>query len=189
MSKFAAYEPEGRHGVEPAIYLGIAVAGAEHIEGLASLTAEREGGDPGRYVSSLRAQTEAPPSHGRVFVGTLAGDVVGLAKVSRLGDDQPSLPGGWYLSGMMVAEPHRRRGIGRRLTEHRIAWLRDRTERIHYFASLRNRASIILHEQLGFEEVRRNIRVPGVAFTGGVGALYVLSWPEDRAASKPASSA
>jgi RimJ/RimL family protein N-acetyltransferase len=59
-------------------------------------------------------------------------------------------------------------------TEHRVAWVAERASAVRYFASLQNRASIALHEKLGFHEVRRGIAHPRIRFTGGIGALYAL---------------
>ena len=70
------------------------------------------------------------------------------------------LPDGWYLSGLQVLPSHRRRGIGRALTEHRIKWLSERTDVVYYNADEVNGPSIHLHEALGFVEVARGLLVP-----------------------------
>ncbi len=66
---------------------------------------------------------------------------------------------GWYLEGLSVLPTHRRRGIGRALTEHRITWLSERTDVVYYTAAEVNRPSIELHEALGFVEVARGLVV------------------------------
>ena len=43
---------------------------------------------------------------------------------------------------------------------------------MYYFANSSNLASIDLHAGFGFQEVARDIDVPGLACTGGVGILF-----------------
>ncbi len=67
---------------------------------------------------------------------------------------------GVVLSGLQVLSSHRRRGIGRALTEHRITWLSERTDVVYYNADEINGPSIELHESLGFVEVARGLLPP-----------------------------
>jgi ribosomal protein S18 acetylase RimI-like enzyme len=84
---------------------------------------------------------------------------------------EPRLPGGWYLAGVIVDEDYRRRGIGRRVTAHRLDWLRERTDVVYYMADESNGASIDLHAAFGFEEMARSI-LPPVRRTDAPQALF-----------------
>lgn len=90
-------------------------------------------------------------------VASVKGEVVGYgicrfrAWSEKKGDS--GLPDGWYLSGLQVLSGHRRRGIGRALTEHRLTWLSERTDVVYYNADEVNGPSIELHEASGFVEV------------------------------------
>jgi len=44
-------------------------------------------------------------------------------------------------------------------------------EKIYYFANAKNRVSIALHEQLGFEKIREMPKFDKVEFEGGRGCL------------------
>ena len=52
-----------------------------------------------------------------------------------------------------------------------MGWAAERAEEMWYFTNAGNRASLRLHEALGFAEVTRDFVFPGVTFTGGVGVL------------------
>ncbi len=47
----------------------------------------------------------------------------------------PSAPAGWYLAGLVVAAAVRRRGIGLRLTQDRLAWVAAHARRAFCFAN------------------------------------------------------
>ena len=86
-------------------------------------------------------------------------------------------PCGYYLVGVIVAPPARRRGVGRALTEARLAWIGGRAREAWYFANAQNDASLELHRQLGFEEVTRSFWFPEVTFDGGEGVLCRVRLP------------
>jgi hypothetical protein len=52
-----------------------------------------------------------------------------------------------------------------------MGWAAERAEEMWYFTNAGNRASLRLHEALGFAEVSRDFMFPGVTFKGGVGVL------------------
>jgi ribosomal protein S18 acetylase RimI-like enzyme len=108
------------------------------------------------------------PERSHLLVATPAGDpatVVGSARVSRFAPapDAPAdvAPGGWYLIGLVVAPAHRGRGIGRALTDARIAYALERAPEVWYFTALDNHASLHLHAALGFTEVTGDFSFPG----------------------------
>ena len=178
MSKFAEFDvsPSLRAG---ALDVSVRLARAEDEDAIARLFLDRNGGDEAAVRDGVRADVEANGDGRLLCVAIHDGQVVGYGRArvldySKSGSDAP--PSGWYLVGVVVAPEHRRRGVGRALTEARIELLRSRTDRVHYFASLLNRASIALHTELGFRLVQRPATVPGVPFSGGEGALFELSW-------------
>lgn len=169
MSEFVEYNPGRPSEARPE---GMRIEDAElgDVESIASLIADREGGAVEPFRVSIANQITEPPESCRLHVARVDGLVVGYSRVSWF--DAPSLPTGWYLSGLIVAPEFRRHGIGRALTEHRLRWLSSRCETVYYFVNERNRASVDLHAALGFREIQRGIAVPGCTFEGGVGILY-----------------
>lgn len=88
-------------------------------------------------------------------VAEFQGDVVAFARAMSFNrtnrpDERPS---GWYLSGVVVRESMRRRGIGRRLVEARLEWLRGRTNLVRAVAATGNEASVALLTDAGFRKV------------------------------------
>ena len=103
--------------------------------------------------------------------------VVGYARTQWMDlDERPGVrnaPSGWYLTGVVVAPAHRRRGIGRALTRDRLEFLeRAGAREVWYFANSENRVTIALHARLGFEEVTRDFAIPGLTFADGQGVLH-----------------
>jgi ribosomal protein S18 acetylase RimI-like enzyme len=168
--RFATYAPDERGGPPP--------------EGL--LTRPATGADAGRYVALRVERGDATPEQARgafdrllerstngdalLLMADVGGEVVGYGAADRLSHE--TIPLGWYLGGLIVAPAVRRRGIGARLTSDRLSWIAARAPEALYFVNETNRASIDLHARLGFVEVVRDVRVPGVTFTGGVGLLF-----------------
>jgi ribosomal protein S18 acetylase RimI-like enzyme len=103
-----------------------------------------------------------------------ADQIVAYARAVFL-DPAPTAPTGYYLGGVVVATRARRSGLGSRLTEARLAWIAERASSAWYFTNARNRASLCLHERLGFHEETREFAIPGVEFAGGVGVLGHLA--------------
>lgn len=176
---FAGYEPDA-HGV-PLEDVVVRVATADDLVACGALVARREGSDAVAVTERLRAAT-ADDDH-LIMVADHHGEVVGYARAGRLtpvADGGRHAPDGWYLSGIVVAPEYRRRGIGRALTEARCAWVWQRADAIHYVVSDTNRASLDLHESLGFREVTRDFSLPGVVFGAGGGILCRADAPRRR---------
>ena len=99
----------------------------------------------------------------RTWVATVGQDIVGFAKCSyqdRSTARSRDLPEGWYLSGITVARPWRRKGIGRRLVQVRLDWLHEQTTLVYYNTGLENDASVALHSTFGFERVEPDVLAP-----------------------------
>jgi len=173
---FAAYQPQA-HG----IFTPVAVEplARHHLASVVALAVQREGGDPAAWTASLEGSLSATDQ--ATFVARIGERVAGYARVGWLapgtGDPGSAAPAAWYLLGMIVDPRYRRMGVGRELTAARLRWLGERTDRIWYFVSSQNQASIALHEQFGFSQVGTDLRIPGVSFTG-TGLLYAAGIPQ-----------
>jgi len=146
------------------------VAAVAHIE------AAREGVDPAAFEVRLGGQLADPAT--LVLVAEVDGNIVGFGRagfIARPRDAVASwIPEGWYLVGVVVVDAWRRAGVGRALTEARLAWIAERAERAYYFTNARNQVSIDLHRKLGFRELSRTFTGPGIQFDGGQGVLDVI---------------
>lgn len=173
------YEPDA-HGV-PLDDVVVRVATADDLAGCGALVARREGTDAEAATQRLRAVHAQDDQV--VMVALLHGAVVGFAKAGFLtpvADGGRDAPDGWYLSGIVVAPEYRRRGIGRALTQARRDWVWERADVVHYIVSDAHRASLALHESLGFHEVTRDFVLPGIVFGSGGGILCRAEAPRRR---------
>ncbi len=159
-----AYEPD-KHG-RP-IQVDVRPATPDDIEAIARIDEVYGIGSVETLVPRILASFERV-ARGEVraytCVAPVKGEVVGygICKFNVWSEkhEESGLPDGWYLSGLQVLSSHRRRGIGRALTEHRLMWLSERTDVVYYNADEVNGPSIELHERLGFVEVARGILPP-----------------------------
>ena len=151
----------------------------DDLPAAAALSQRRSGGELDGILAGMRELIES--GREAMLVAEVEGAVQAFAKWGTIEPppDAPenSIPAGWYLTGVVVAPEHRRRGIALELTRARVDLIHERAESAYYFANERNRASIALHERLGFREVRRGIWAPGVTFDDGVGVLFGLARP------------
>ena len=100
--------------------------------------------DERRYLRALRRHPDAA-----VFVAEEDGEIVGRLSVAR---DPHQASRHVADLGLMVADGHRRRGIGRALLEQAVAWAREagvRKLELHVFPW--NEPAIHLYEKFGFE--------------------------------------
>ena len=141
---------------------------------------DEDAADHLREASREIEQQDAGDASKVVFVADVGATVVGFARAGYLvppdAVSENCVPEGWYLKGLTVMPDHRGRGIGSFLTQSRLDWLAGRTNVVRYFVNSRNWVAIELHKKLGFREVRRDIWVPKVTFSGGgTGILYELT--------------
>jgi len=174
------FDPSGRraHGSPLGLRLTVRAAGASDADAIGRISADREGRDRHKVISAVRRSLE-DKSMGEgslILVAEVDGRVVGFGKARYLSSSSSSgadaLPGGWYLTGLVVDPRFRRRGIGTRLTSERLRWIAERSRRVYYFANARNRVSMALHDAHGFVEIARAPQFGEVTFVGGEGVLF-----------------
>lgn len=160
----SAYEPE-RHGDTIHMVVRAAVPGDE--EAIATIDGEREPRlveEPAPLIRLALTSTVGENSKSYVCVALVDDQVVGYGKCAYIAwsdnTEDSVLPDGWYLTGLEVLRGHRRKGIGRALTIHRIDWLRQRADVLYYFTGDRNHPSMDLHRALGFSEVAHGVAIP-----------------------------
>jgi ribosomal protein S18 acetylase RimI-like enzyme len=150
------------------------------------LAVAERGGEDAQWRVRLAADLADPDAC--LLVAETDGEVRAYCRARRFDPppDTPAnvAPAGYYLTGLLVAPEYRRRGIGEQLTRARMAWTAERATEIWFFANAANRASLLLHQDLGFREVTRDFTYPGVTFTGGVGVLCRASLTADPPTAK-----
>jgi GNAT superfamily N-acetyltransferase len=182
VSRWATYQP-GERGHGAPVGLEIRPADRAECDAIAAIAAARDGVDPHRAAAACVSQVADRDM--LLLVALMANRVVAFARAGRLRQPDSALPDGWYLLGVVVVDRWRRHGIGRALTERRVAWLSQRTDSVHYIANSRNQASLDLHAGLGFVEVARGFTVSGMTFEGGEGVLCRLALLRDRLTGAP----
>jgi GNAT superfamily N-acetyltransferase len=180
MVEFSEFDP--RPNLAPPLSaadgLEIREAVAGDLPALARIAAERDGGDVEAHERSFRNLLQERAQEGRALVLTaiLAGEAIGFGKVRYFAppaDSPPNVaPEGWYLAGLVVTPRFRKRGVGSRLTQARLAWLAARTGCAYSFANALNAVSVTLHLKSGFHEITRDFVHPSTQFSGGVGILF-----------------
>jgi ribosomal protein S18 acetylase RimI-like enzyme len=108
--------------------LEIRPATRDDLAASASLAFAESGGEPEAWRDRLGRELDDPGC--LLVVATLAGELVGYGRATWFEPpaDAPRdvAPRGYYLVGVVVAPAARRRGVGRALTEARLAWIGER---------------------------------------------------------------
>lgn len=168
-SWFATYTPHPteKHAPAPAV---VADATADDVPALAALQVRARGGSAGEWADRIHGARCGERS--LVVTAKVSGEAVGYASVAFLAEHPVDhAPAGHYLTGVTVDPAWRRRGIARLLTRRRMEWVWERDPAIWCFVSARNRASLDLHQELGFDHVMIGSSFQGIAFAGGEGWL------------------
>lgn len=131
-------------------------ATVEDLAACARLIASYEGGDPADWQQRFGDHLNDP--EGWLSAAVEGRQIIGYGRVQhQVGNPMqadPPLPDGYYLSGIVVAEAHRNRGVGSALCEARIAWVASRADDVWFFTNRKNAASRALHQSVGFREVQ-----------------------------------
>lgn len=167
--RFAVYRPNVHSPVMDADELEVRPARSEDGETIRALTVAADG-HVLEWAAHLDGQIARPDRH--VVVAVADGDLVGYGRTARFDpsafdpadfdvEGPWTAPEGWYLSGVFVLPPWRRRGIARALAAARLEWLSGRTDEAYSYTDVGNLASLALHVSLGFVEVTREFTYPG----------------------------
>ena len=179
MSSFAIYAPRSSEqpGEPLPQSLAIVPATLDDVPGIAGLVSEREGITLDEALARTSRGLQIDAERGDlVLCAKVEGNVIGFGRARSLKCLDAEVPQGWYLMGIIIADPYRRRGIATELTRLRLAWIAEHAGEAYYFANSLNLASIDLHRRLGFVEARRPFRFPGVTFSrGGIGVLFRIN--------------
>jgi GNAT superfamily N-acetyltransferase len=119
-----------------------------------------------------------------VIIAKVSGEPVGYAKGAFLPEHPVNrAPASYYLTGVTADPAWRRCGTARLLTRRRTGWIWERESAIWRFISTRNRASLDLHRELGFDHVmigasltRQDDVQPGVPARTRKGAATLTDW-------------
>ncbi|MDO0924059.1 GNAT family N-acetyltransferase [Streptomyces sp. TG1A-8] len=168
-SHFAGYLPGLTPHPAPAFPV-LVQARHDDVHHLAVLQTGIRGGTVSQWADRIARTVDGERS--AVVLARVDGELAGYANVALLPENpDDGAPSGYYLTGVTVAVRWRRRGIGKSLTRWRMAWAWQRASEVWCFVSAQNRASLDLHDALGFAEVRRADRLQGVSFDCGEGVL------------------
>ncbi len=166
--------------VRPHLDFLVRQAVVDDAKALADLWCRRKPQDRAEAVERARRAIAATGPEEVMLAADLSGTLVAYGRISRFRrpEDAPGTmcPSGWYLLGITVREDSRRRGIGRELTRRRLEWLRKRgIEQAWYFTDFDNERSIRLHEEFGFEPVRKDVIFPGMRLDSQPMVLFGLT--------------
>jgi len=121
-----------------------ASVGQEAGDDLLTTETWRPVGDERRYLKAVRRHADAA-----VYVAVVGGRIVGRLSLAR--DPHPASTHVADL-GLMVAESHRRRGIGTALLEAAVAWAKGSgVSKLELHVFPWNEPAIQLYERFGFE--------------------------------------
>lgn len=169
MPDFAPYDPDARGSGAPirAVIRPATHDDLDQLSGFTLAVVTRSRDDWAVMIDKSLAADRL------LLVAEVGGRIVAFAQSHHL-DEHPNDhgPAGFYLTGVTVQPAYRRSGLGRDMTVARLDWINDRADEAWYFASVENLASIHLHREFGFEEVRRASVLHGVSFDSGEGVLF-----------------
>jgi ribosomal protein S18 acetylase RimI-like enzyme len=146
------------------------------IPQMVALAADRVPGEVDRLDEQLTAYLTDPETCAG-FVVVEDDEVVAWSIARHLEPavvDAEHAPADWYLMGVIVQGDRQRRGHGAALTRARLDWLETRADRVFYFTTSDNEASIGLHASFGFEAIRDGLTHQTLTFDGGPMTLYEL---------------
>nr|WP_300338844.1 GNAT family N-acetyltransferase [Actinomyces sp.] len=167
MTDFAEYAP-GAHLTGPDDVVDTRSALSADADALAAVMAVRGGSVAGHVAAARRLIARLDVLRIAEKEGMAVG-WCGVQKASIFPDSGPE----WLIAGVTVIPEARRRGIAARLLREVLQTTprSAKEEPIFSVVNARNLASVDLHHQVGFVEVRRSATFAGIEFTGGEGVL------------------
>jgi GNAT superfamily N-acetyltransferase len=178
-STFEPWVPSRVDVPAPPAELTVREATAQDIEGCVALAELVSDGSNVDWSELFRHNLE---HRDRYLVVARAGDeLIGYGRTAWFepGPAAPpnAAPAGYYLIGLVVDPSWRRRGVASAIISARLAWVAQRSCEAWYFADVRNRVSIQLHERAGFETVTDDFWFPTVPDGGGSHLLGRVTLP------------
>jgi len=180
MNSFAEFEPQVRSSLN--YHVQLMPANISHVQGIARLMAGWNQTKIESIAANLEKSFSEPEANQgcvQMFVALDDYAVVGYGKCQWLElssmEGAFNMPDGWYLMGVIVDPLYRRQGIGRRLCEARLRWIKQQSNIAYYYVNALNEVSIRLHQHLGFQEVTRDFGFPGLAFSEGQSGILFKS--------------
>ena len=162
-------------GPEPTIRPLVATDARE----AAAIVALCNDGDAAHQLQLIERLLARHKSDDALLVAELDGKIVGVGRVSYFEPPQDApenaAPGGYYLLGVNVDPKHRRRGIGKALTEARLRFIARHAPVAWFFTDAQNEASIRLHQALGFRRNTSDFWFPTAKFSPSGGLLFSLA--------------
>lgn len=143
-----------------AIPYSIESAGAQDIEELLSLladlfTIEQDfQPDRARQSAGLRLLLASPSTAAVLVARTASGQVIGMVTAQLVISTAEGAPSVW-VEDLVVAQPHRGHGLGRRLLEAVLQWAQTHgATRAQLLADIDNDAALGFYERLGWHQLR-----------------------------------
>lgn len=179
-SLFARFQPDIKgKPLDGVVYRLVFESDANEI---AKITFEREGlsknKDFGFYLERTKKELEDIESaiEFNLIVAEYKKEIVGFGRSIYYDLRKTQVPyfspSGWYLMGLVVKPNFRRRGIGRRITEERMALISENSNEVYFVINSINRVSIELHKKLGFKKIDEGKGFLKIKFDGRKGYLF-----------------
>ena len=152
---------------------------ATDLRDAAAIIALCNDGDAAQQHQLLERLLARQQADGALLIAELGGKIAGVGRVSYFEPprDAPenAAPGGYYLLGVNVDPVHRRRGIGKALTEARLRFIARHAPVAWFFTDAENEPSIRLHQALGFRRNTSDFWFPTAKFSASGGLLFSLA--------------
>jgi ribosomal protein S18 acetylase RimI-like enzyme len=178
-STFEPWEPSRVDVPAPPAELTVREATAQAIEGCVALAELVADGSDVDWSELFRHNLEHNDRH--LVVAQAGAELIGYGRTAWFEPDPAAppnaAPAGYYLVGLVVDPSWRRRGVASAIISARLAWVAQRCCKVWYFADVRNRVSIELHERAGFETVTDDFWFPTVTDGGGSHLLGRVTLP------------
>lgn len=152
----------------PPARLTVREAMAQDIEGCVALAELVSDGSNVNWSELFRHNVEHNDRY--LVVAKVDDELIGYGRTAWSEPDPAAppnaAPAGFYLVGLVVDPSWRRRGVASAIISARLAWVALRASDAWYFADVRNRVSIQLHERAGFKTVTDDFWFPTVTDVG-----------------------